>query len=307
MSYGELRAGLRDVSFTTATPFGDEQEAVRHEALAENLRWLYEAGARTFIPCGNTGEYYALSRRERKAVVGTTVDALPDDATVVGGAGGSIPDAIDLLESYAEAGVDGAMIMHPGHAYVHEQGLIDYYRQLAAATDLGIVVYKRGSEVTESVLSALADVENVVAVKYAANDVKTFARWTETVPDVLWLNGVAERYAPAYAIEGADGFTTGVGNFLPRPVLALNSALEAGEWERAKRIRDLLRPIEELREEAGGGDPFGSAKNVPVVKRGLDLRELNGGPVRRPLVDLADEDVARLRDYLDAIDRAAFE
>lgn len=303
MSYDELRECLRDVAFTTATPFSADGNQVLHKELEANLGRLYDDGARTVIPCGNTGEYYSLSQAERIAVVQSTVDALPDDATVIGGAGGSTKNAIELLDAYEAAGADAAMIMYPRQTYIHEQGLIDYYRTLAEATDLGLVLYKRGPLLTETVLDALAPLENVVAVKYAVNDVTQFSRLVDTISgDIVWLNGVAERYAPSYALEGADGFTTGIGNFLAKPVLALSRALDDDDWSRAKTIRDALRPYEDFRDETGGAPAFGSAKNVPVVKYGMDIQGMYGGPVREPLVALSDDDQDRVERYLDRIE-----
>lgn len=303
MPYDELQERLRSVSFTTATPFDADGNAILREQIAENAQTLYEAGGRVFIPCGNTGEYYSLSQAERIEVVTATVDALPDDATVVGGVGGSTKNALELLEAYADAGADAAMIMYPRHTYIHEEGLIEYYRTLAESTDLGIVLYKRGPLLNERVLEELSTISNVVAVKYAVNDVKQFARLTETVTgDVVWLNGVAERYALAYALEGADGFTTGIGNFVPQPVLALDRAIRDGNWDRAREIRNALRSYEDLREEAGGGPAFSAAKNVPVVKRGLDLQGMYGGPVREPLIELDDDDRERVATYLESLE-----
>lgn len=225
----------------------------------------------------------------------------------VGGAGGSTKDTIELLEAYEDAGVDAAMIMSPGHAYIHEHGLINYYRTLASATDLGLVLYKRGPYITGRVIDELSTVDNVVAVKYAINDVKQFSRLTETVSgELVWLNGVAERYAPAYALEGAERFTTGIGNFVPEPVLALERALVDGDWDRARRIRDLLRPFEDLREE-GNPPAFSAAKNVPAVKLGQEYQGFYGGPVREPLVDLSEQDRERVGAYIDEIEQAGLE
>ncbi len=302
MGYETLRDDLRGVAFTTATPFAEGGDRVDREALGENVRSLAADGAELFIPCGTTGEYYSLSDDERTAVVEATVDAAPEDAAVVAGAGGATAEAIALIEAYEDAGADAAMVMYPRHTYVHEEGLIDYYRAIADATDLGIVVYKRGPLLSERVIEAVAGIENVVAVKYAVNDVTEFSRLAASITDVVWLNGVAERYGPAYALEGAEGLTTGIGNFIPGPVLALYDAIESGDWERAREIRDLLRPFEELRAESGGGPAFGAAKNVPVVKYGLDLQGLSGGPVREPLVELADEDRERVERYLERVE-----
>lgn len=303
MTYDELRESLCGVGFTTATPFGDDGERILPGKIADNVRTLYDAGGRVFIPCGNTGEYYSLSQSERIEVVRSTVEAVDDDATVVGGAGGSTKDATELLEAYEAAGADAAMIMYPRHTYIHERGLIDYYRSIASSTDLGIVVYKRGPKISETVLAELASIENVVAVKWAVNDVKAFGSAVEVVSDdVVWLNGVAERFAPAYALEGADGFTTGIGNFVPKPVLALARELDEENWKRAKRIRNDLRPLEALRDEAGGGSQFSSAKNVPAVKHGLDVQGMYGGPVRSPIVQLSRADEERVETYIEEVE-----
>ncbi len=302
MGYETLREDLRGVAFTTATPFSEGGDRVDREAIAENVGSLAAAGADLFIPCGNTGEYYSLTDDERTAVVEATVDAAPAEAAVVAGAGGATSEAIELIDAYEDAGADAAMVMYPRHTYVHEEGLIDYYRRIAASTDLGIVVYKRGPLLSDRLLEAVAGIENVVAVKYAVNDVTEFSRLASTITDVIWLNGVAERYGPAYALEGAEGLTTGIGNFIPGPVLALYDALEEGDWNRARELRDLLRPFEDLRAEAGGGPAFGAAKNVPAVKYGMDLRGLSGGAVREPLVDLAPEDRERVEECLERVD-----
>lgn len=305
MNPDELRRSLGDVAFTLATPFDAEENRVLTEELRRHVSALVDAGARLFVPCGNTGEYYSLSNEERIEVVSATVDAAGSTGTVVGGVGGSVETARQLLAAYEDAGADGAMIMHPQHVYMHPDGLRDYYEALLESTDLGIVLYKRGPEVTTDLLADLSRYERCVGVKYAVNDVEGFAAAVASAPDdVAWLNGIAERFAPAFALEGADGFTTGIGNFVPEAALELADAIDAEDWDRARRIRDVLRPYEELRGEADGPAIFASAKNVPAVKTGMDLREFYGGPVRPPLRDLSEEDERRAREYYERIREA---
>ena len=303
MDTERLRDAFRDVAFTTAVPFTDDGSDVRYDALAENVAGLYDAGARLFVPCGNTGEYYALSDRERERVVRIHVEATGADATVVGGAGGNVGEVASLASSYGEAGADAVMVMHPSHTYVHEEGLREYYRRVCDATDLGVVIYKRGPEITRRLLADLTELEGVVAVKFAVNDVNEFSRTVEEADgEVAWVNGLAERFALAYAMEGAVGYTTGVGNFAPRATLALFDAVDAGEWERAREVRRAIRPFEDLREEAGEGNELAAANNVPAVKRGMALAGYHAGPVRPPLVDLSEADAERAAEYYERID-----
>ncbi|AKU09836.1 dihydrodipicolinate synthase family protein [Haloferax gibbonsii] len=303
MGFDSLRQSLKDVAFTTTTPFDSESENVRLDVIEENLTFCLEAGANVFIPCGNTGEYYSLSHEERIQVVEETVDAVGEEATVVGGLGGSTKTALELLDAYEAAGVDAVMIMDPVHTYVHQSGLQDYYERIISEASVGVVIYKRSHEMPDSLVSELASYENVVGVKYAVNDIKAFsAVVSETDAQVTWINGIAERYAPSFAMEGAGGFTTGIGNFVPAATLELFDAIEREEWEPARQLRENLRPYEDLREETGPNNELEAANNVPVVKHGMELAGLYGGPVREPLVELSSEDASRAESYYKEID-----
>lgn len=305
MGYEKLCRNLRDVAFTMPTPFSEDGSTVREDELRRIVEFLTDAGARNLIPCGNTGEYYALTDEERAAVVRTTVESTDDAVSVVGGVGGSTKAAMALLDAYEAAGADGAMIMQPSHTYVHEDGLLTYYRRLIESTSLGVVLYKRGPELSHTLIEQLAEYENTVGVKYAVNDIKGFSNAVESVDaDLVWSNGIAERYAPSFALEGAEGFTTGIGNFLPEECLALMTALREEDWERAIEIRNVLRPYEEFREEPGENNSYPSGNNVPGVKFGMELVGLYGGPVREPIVDLAPADTRRAEQIFDDIKRA---
>lgn len=235
-------------------------------------------------------------------MVRATVEAVGDDATIVAGAGGSTKTGLELAEKYEAAGVDGVMILHPSHAYMHDNGLEEYYRRIAERTGLGIVLYKRSHEVGDGLITELSTIENVVGVKYAVNDIKAFSRPVDETPgDIVWINGLAERYAPSFALEGASGYTTGIGNFTPEPTLQLFAEIASENWERAKKFRDELRPLEDLREECSEGNEIPAANNVPAVKYGMGLLGYRAGGTREPLVEFSVEDKRRTRDYIEEI------
>lgn len=302
MSNDSIRAQLAGVAVTPPTPFSHDDHSVRYDKLSENIEFLVDAGIPVLLPCGNTGEYYSLTDEERVTIVEETAAVAGDDACVIGGVGGSTDEVIELAARYRDAGADGIMVMHPAHTYVHQTGVRRYYERIISSTDLGVVVYKRGPEVTDDLLADLAATENVVGIKYAVNDINAFSKTVSRASgDVVWSNGIAERFAPSFAFEGATGFTSGIGAFVPELPLALMDALRNEDWDRARRLRDLARPYEELRDGTGPDNQFGSANNVPAVKYGMELAGRYGGPVRVPLTELSKADKERAEAIYDQL------
>jgi 4-hydroxy-tetrahydrodipicolinate synthase len=292
-----IKKHLRDVAFTTPVPFTEDGEEVLYDEVTRTASFILDAGGTTFIPCGNTGEYHSLTDDERIGVVKRTVDTVGNDSAVIGGVGGSTKHAIELVRQYEDIGADGVMIHAPDHTYIHKKGIVNYFKQIAESTDLGVVLYKRSPNVSLSIISELLSIDNVIGLKFAMNDIELFSKTVRTVPDdFVVTNGIAERFAPSYALEGAEGFTTGIGSFVPELCLALQDAIEAEDWTRALEIRDLVRPYEEIRDEAGPDNNFESVYNVPAVKYGLELAGQYGGPVREPLVELPEDVKARARE-----------
>jgi 4-hydroxy-tetrahydrodipicolinate synthase len=193
------------------------------------------------------------------------------------------------------------MLMPPDHTFLHRDGLIEYYEQIGAATELPLVPYLRGLDLDSATVARVAECSNVVAVKYALEDVTCFARALEqSEADVVWINGMAEPYAPSLWAEGARGFTSGVGNFRPSLSLALYRALEAGDWDRARTLRNATLAFQSFRAGAGSGG-FPGANSVPALKIGLESVGLYGGPVRPPLAGLSEADERRARDLADEV------
>ncbi|ADB63268.1 dihydrodipicolinate synthetase (plasmid) [Haloterrigena turkmenica DSM 5511] len=286
----QVRSRLRGVAVGLLTPFDDDLE-IEHEKIAENAQELYDEGIRTFLATANISEYHSLSASERVDVAETSVDALPSDACVLAGVGGSTHNATELIQAYDRIDVDAMMIMPPDHTYLHEQGLLEYYRNLVSATETPLVPYVRGFDPSVDYLTSLTRVDGVVGIKYALKDpVKLGAAVEAGADDVVWVDGLAEPYAVSYWAEGAEGFSAGVSNFRPEIGLELFDALSEGDWERACELRNICLPYQNFRDEAGQDNAIAGAISVSAVKKGLELAGLHGGNVREPIRTLQPEE-----------------
>jgi 4-hydroxy-tetrahydrodipicolinate synthase len=304
MMDAEVRDRLQGVAVGLLTPF-NEDGSIRHDGIERNARALADSGVETFLAAANISEYHSLTAPERVSVTETAVNALPEWACVLAGVGGPTGDARDLIRAYEDAGVDAMMIMPPDHTYVHERGLLAYYRELATASDRPIVPYVRGFEPSVEFLGDLTRLDGVVGIKYALSDhVKLGAGIAAGTDDVVWVNGAAEAHAVSYWAEGVEGFTAGVSNFRPEVGLALYDALRAENWERARALRNACLPIQRMRSETGADNEIPGAISVPVVKKGLELSGLVGGHVREPIRGLSAEEERRVEELYEELDAA---
>ena len=298
----QVRDRLRGVAVGLLTPFDGDLE-IEYEKLEENAESLYEAGARTFLSAANISEYHSLSQGERIEVARTAVETLPAEACVLAGVGGSTADGRELVRAYDRSGVDGMMIMPPDHTYLHEEGLLQYYRKLSDATERPLVPYVRGFDPSIEYLGKLTRVDGVVGIKYALrNAVKLGAGIAAGDEDVVWVNGLAEPFAIAYWAEGTEGFSAGVSNFRPEVGFELFEALANDDWSRARELRNVCLPYQRFREERGQDNDIPGAVSVPAVKKGLELAGLHGGTVREPICPLSEEDERRAEKLYEKLD-----
>ncbi len=289
MDIEKLRDSLRSVSVTTATPFTDNLGDIDEAGLEQNLQYLTSSGIDLVVPCGNTGEYYSLSESEWRRVVDATMSAVSPGTLVMPGIGGSITTAHEQLAYAEKEGAEMVMVMYPQHVFSSEEGIRDYFVKILDAAKIGVVLYKKGPLLSDRVLAELAGHERLVGVKYAFGRIVDFARTVQTVGSgIAWSCGTAERFAPFFWLAGAEGFTSGLGNFAPKVSLSMLEALRIEDYSEAISIQHMIADLEFLREERG------AANNVPVIKAALDLRGLNGGDCRPPIHSLGNDEKSRV-------------
>ncbi|MFJ4470332.1 dihydrodipicolinate synthase family protein [Streptomyces sp. NPDC089424] len=273
------REALADVVAIPVTPFAEDGsvDPDTHRAL---LRRLLDGGIRTLTPGGNTGEFYALTPRERRLVTELTLTEAGDRAVVLAGVGHDVPTAVADARHAREHGARMVMVHQPVHPYVSQHGWVDYHRAIAEAVpELGVVPYLRDARLHGSRLAELADAcPNVVGVKYAVPDAARFAAFARDagLDRFVWVAGLAEPYAPSYFSAGATGFTSGLVNVAPSVSLNMIEALRSGDYPAAMKVWEQIRRFEELRAANG------SADNVTVVKEALASLGLCRPDVRPP-------------------------
>ncbi|MGC4112611.1 MAG: dihydrodipicolinate synthase family protein [Nocardioides sp.] len=284
---------IEGVSGILVTPF-DDQLQVDHASLATLARGMDEAGIDSVVSCGGLAEYYALTGEERLAITRTMVASV-SRAVTLAAVGLGLENAVSEARAAVDAGADGILVHPTVHPYVHEEGLVDYYRAITDAVDVPIVAYVRDPALDDSAVLALADLPSVVAIKYAVNDLRRFADLVEASQGATaWMCGTAETWAPYFWQAGAVGYTSGIANFAPTATVRLRDALH-GNLEVAG-LRELWAPMrhfEAIRFRRHDRD------SIPVVKTAVAAVGVGSDDVRPPMRRLDDATRAEIHTLLE--------
>jgi 4-hydroxy-2-oxoglutarate aldolase len=277
------------------TPFDAEGEVVL-DALAENLARWNAHGLAGYVVVGSSGEAVYLSAREKQQVWETARQAIPSDKVMIAGTGcESTRETIALTRQAAQAGADAALVVTPNYydGQMTPEGLVGHYQAVADGSPIPIVLYNVPKfthvDMDAATIARAARHPNIVGIKDSGGNIAKLAdvvRLTED--DFQVLAGSAGFFFAGLAL-GAVGGVLGLANVAPRQSVDIYRLFGEGRWDEAAGLQRRMLPV-----NAAVTARFG----IAGLKAALDMLGYYGGPVRSPLVDLAERDRQALRDAL---------
>ncbi|MDX6210763.1 MAG: 4-hydroxy-tetrahydrodipicolinate synthase [Frankiales bacterium] len=255
---------------------------------------LVDSGCDGLVVNGTTGESPTTDEHEKQLLVRAVVDAVGDRAHVVAGAGSNdTAHSVELARSAEKAGASGILVVTPYYNKPPQAGLVRHFTAVAEATELPVMLYdipgRTGVAISSDTLVRMAEHERVVAVKDAKDDLGA-SSWVMARTDLAYYSGTDMLNLPLLAVGGV-GFVSVVGHVFARDLAAMVKAHDAGDTAGALAVHRRLLPAYE---------GFFRTQGVITTKAALGLLGLPGGPVRAPLVDATDDEVAALRTALTA-------
>jgi 4-hydroxy-tetrahydrodipicolinate synthase len=286
----KLRQALAGISGVHVTPYAADG-SIDGALLAKVIDKIAAAGVHNIVSAGNTGEFYALTLDEVRAVHDGAIAANKGRSLLTAGVGRSLKDAIELGRRAKANGADALMAHQPLDPFAAPQAQAAYFKSIADGVDLPLVAYVRSDAMGRADLLGIANHPNVVAVKFATPNMMLLGEVVrESGPKTaLWVCGLAEGWAAPFYAAGARGFTSGLVNVDPKRSLAIHAALESGDFAKVRELVTTIAAFETMRTK------FQNGANVTVVKEALMQIGLPVGPVRLPgLPELDAEDRKKL-------------
>jgi hypothetical protein len=149
------------------------------------------------------------------------------------------------------------------------------------------LLFLRNDGIGLDAIEQLCRIEGVAGVKWAA---PTPLRLAEAIrrgdPDIVWVGGLVEIWAPPLCAVGARGFTSGLINVWPEHSVAIHAALEGGDYARANRLigvmsRNTRRRAERHQRDGSKGSAAVDGRRLQTDAAAISLaihREPVGGP-----------------------------
>ncbi|TCO77101.1 dihydrodipicolinate synthase family protein [Chromatocurvus halotolerans] len=238
-------------SYTVAvTPFTDDGEAVCVESLKRYIDWQVECDVPGIIMLGTTGEFLSISDEERRLVVETSVEHAAGRLDIlVGSMDASTRKAVRYSREAKEMGADGLMIVPPYYYTPTEDEIFAYYRAIAEAVDLPIMLYNNpftsNVDMSAALVARLTKAfDNIRYIKEASCDVGRVYDIVEATDGVMNVFA-GERPVESYLL-GAVGYVNPYGNYLPYSTKRIWDFLVSGRTEDAASIQHILNRIDHI-------------------------------------------------------------
>jgi len=276
------------------TPF-DADGALDLDAAATLADWLVSNGSDGLVLCGTTGESPVLTESEEVALT-KAVRQATSVPIILGTGSNDTAWAVAASRRAAELGVDGLLVVTPYYNRPPQYGLEAHFRQIAAATDLPVLLYdipvRTGRKISEDTMLRLFDeVPNIVGLKDAAGSAPETARLISKADRRIEVySGDDANTLPLLAV-GAVGVISVASHWVGRQMGEMIAAFRKGDVAAATRINASLIPSYDFE----GGD---DSPNPIPTKAMLRVLGLPVGQCRMPLGPAPDWVETKAREVL---------
>ena len=256
----------------------------------KNLNAQLAAGVNGIILGGTLGEASVLSTLEKETLVKFAVKKCERKIPVILNiAEGATKEALQQAAYAKEWGATGIMALPPMRYKTDERETIVYFKTIAEATDLPIMIYNNPvdykTEITLEMFAALADCKNIQAVKESTRDVTNVTRMINRFGNRYKIFCGVDTLAMEELCLGADGWVAGLVCAFPAETVAIFNLVKSGKIDEAAKIYRWFMPLLELDIHP---------KLVQYIKLAETQMGIGSENVRAPRLNLVGEERVRI-------------
>jgi len=263
------------------TPMHDDG-SVDWTALERLVEHHIAQGTDAIVSVGTTGESATLDHDEHGDVIARTVKAAAGRIPVIGGTGAnSTSEAISLTRNAADAGVDACLLVVPYYNKPPQEGLYQHFKAIAEAVAVPQILYnvpgRTAVDMQNDTTLRLAEIENIVAIKDATNDLDRGRDLIDRAPEGFLIYSGEDGTACELMLAGGKGTISVTANAAPNLMHRMCQAATSGDTDTAQQLNGQLADLHKAM--------FVQSNPIPA-KWAVGQQGLIGGGIRLPLVPL---------------------
>jgi len=263
----------------------DENEELDEQGTREFIRYLLSYNIGGLYLTGSTGETFLMNSEERKRQVEIVMEEVGDRVPVVVHVGAmSTRASIDLAKHAEKVGAAGISSVPPFYFKYSEDQIFGYYRDIAEATSLPMIVYNipLAGMMTVGMIRRLSEIPNVRGVKYTGTALFEVTEIRDACKDGFQIYGGCDELGSSNIALGVDGIIGSFYNDIPDLYLKIWDCVKNSDVVTATNLqRKALHVIEK-------GIKSGSM--MACLKLWLRASGVNAGYARRPFTNFTEEE-----------------
>ncbi len=290
------RQNMKGIWAAALMPFTEDLR-IDEDGFHQNvLHWTEDLGIEGLFISGKQGEFFSMTVSERKRSFELAVEATRGRGQTIMSCSDQNLDIVMELAHHAEdVGADYIVVHAPALHFTTAQDdtLMGYYRSISENVDIGIALWSHpdsGYLMSPELCNRLADLENVVAIKYSVprpmySELSSMASdriHVSTASEDEWLDNIIELDWKLYLCSSPPFLLQTTND---RRMHEYTQAAFEGRVEDARRISASLDPV---RAALKGTRP--PEKPHAHQKYWQELLGQIGGRVRAPLLELTDNE-----------------
>ena len=273
-------------------------EPEENRRLIEHLR---AGGVKTLLYGGNAN-FYNTSFSEFARLLDMLSEAAGDDMLLIPSVGPAFGSMMDQARILRQKQFATAMVLPPSFAAT-PAGFVTGVRHFVEAATLPAVLYiKHEGQIAVSDVKRLMDDGLLSVIKYAIvhddpADDDYLRMLADAVDPKRIMSGIGEQPAIIHLRDfGLGGFTSGCVCVAPKLSMQMLTAIKAGNFSEAERIRQIFEPLEDLRNRISP---------IRVLHDAVTAAEVaNTGPILPHLSNVTQDEFEEIRPVAQALRKA---
>ncbi|OZU90268.1 4-hydroxy-tetrahydrodipicolinate synthase [Virgibacillus indicus] len=275
------------------TPF-DKNGQVDFEQTSILIEYLLKKGTDGLVIAGTTGESPTLSAEEKIILFKHVVKIVNKRVPVIAGTGSNNTRAsIELTREAEKSGVDAVMLVVPYYNKPNQEGMYEHFSTIARETSLPVMLYnipgRSAVKLSAETIINLSRIDNIVSLKEASGDLDLAAEVIENTDDAFSVYSGDDGLTLPLLSIGAQGIVSVASHIIGDKMQEMVTLYKQGNIKKAAQAHRKLLPIM--------NGLFRSPSPVPV-KTALQLKGIETGGVRLPLVKLSKAELEELKKIL---------